>query len=160
MTSEQRHKIMSNIRSNNTSIEVQLRKALWHEGIRYRKNLKTLPGKPDIAITKYKIAIFCDGEFWHGKDWETKKNAINTNRDYWVTKIEKNIIRDNASEKKLENMGWVILRFWGNKINKKLEDCVNEVKETIYNIKNGIYYDNYYDETDLLVAEDEADYDT
>ena len=158
ITSEQRHKIMSHIKSNNTSIEVLLRKALWHEGIRYRKNVKTLPGKPDIAITKYKIAIFCDGEFWHGKNWDTKKSSLKTNRDFWVTKIERNIMRDNKNEKKLINMGWVVLRFWGKEINKGLGDCVNEIKEIIYEIKNGIYNDEFINRIDLLVAEDEQVY--
>jgi DNA mismatch endonuclease (patch repair protein) len=70
----QRSRNMGCIKSQNTSIEKMLRKALWHEGIRYRKNFKTLPGKPDIVITKYKIVIFCDGEFWHGKDWNNKES--------------------------------------------------------------------------------------
>ena len=158
LTPEQRHKIMSHVRSNNTSIEVLLRKALWHEGIRYRKNLKSLPGKPDIAITKYKIAIFCDGEFWHGKNWDTKNKAIKTNRDFWIAKIERNIMRDNKNDKKLANMGWVVLHFWGNEINKGLGDCVNEIKETIYEIKNGIYDEDNNNRIDFLVAEDEEAY--
>jgi len=158
LTPEQRHKNMSHIRSNDTSIEILLRKALWREGIRYRKNVKTLPGKPDIAITKYKIAIFCDGELWHGKDWMTKKETIKTNRDYWIPKIERNITRDNENEKKLENMGWVIIRFWGKNIQKNLENCVNEIKETIYEIKNGIYRIDYNEADVSLVAEDEAEY--
>ena len=66
MTPEQRSRAMSHIKGKDTSIEVLLRKALWHKGIRYRKNYKKLPGTPDIAITKYKIAIFCDSEFFHG----------------------------------------------------------------------------------------------
>jgi DNA mismatch endonuclease (patch repair protein) len=135
-----------------------LRKALWHEGIRYRKNLKTLPGSPDIAITKYKIAIFCDGEFWHGKNWEEKKESFKTNRDFWIAKIDRNIMRDNINEKKLENMGWVVLRFWGNEINKSLADCVNEIKEVIFEVKNGIYNEKYYDSIDSLVAENEQVY--
>jgi DNA mismatch endonuclease (patch repair protein) len=135
-----------------------LRKALWHEGIRYRKNLKTLPGSPDIAITKYKIAIFCDGEFWHGKNWEKKKEVFKTNRDYWVSKIDRNIMRDNANEKKLESMGWLVLRFWGNEIIKNLADCVNEIKETIFEVKNGIYNKKYNGGIDSLVAENEPIY--
>ena len=158
LTPEQRHKNMSHIRSKNTSIEVLLRKALWHEDIRYRKNLKTLPGKPDIAITKYKIAIFCDGEFWHGKNWETRKNTIISNREYWLPKIERNIIRDNKNDKELENMGWVVFRFRGNEINKNLVDCVNEIKETIYKIKYGIYTEEYNNSIDSLVAENEEAY--
>ncbi|MDR0313046.1 MAG: very short patch repair endonuclease [Treponema sp.] len=158
LTPEQRHIAMSHIRNKNTSIEVQLRKALWKEGIRYRKNYKILPGCPDIAITKYKIAIFCDGEFWHGKNWENKKESIKTNRDYWLPKIDRNIARDNKIERELENMGWVILRYWGNEIKENLEDCVNEVKETIYEIKNGIYDTEYNYSADSLVAENEQDY--
>ena len=143
LTPEQRRKCMSRIKSKNTSIEILLRKALWHEGIRYRKNFKLLPGKPDIAITKYKLAIFCDGELWHGKNWEKTKGTVKTNRDFWIPKIEKNIIKDNVNEKKLENTGWVILRFWGRDIKKNLADCVNEVKETIFNIENGMYLDKF-----------------
>jgi len=158
LTPEQRHKCMSHIRSNNTSIEIMLRKALWYEGIRYRKNVKTLPGKPDIAITKYKIAIFCDGELWHGKNWEKRKNSIKTNRDYWLPKIERNIIRDNENEKKLENMGWVVLRFWGKEIRKNLVNCVNEIKEIIYEVKNGVYGELYNNTHYLIVAEHEPEY--
>ena len=154
---------MSHIRSNNTSIEVSLRKALWHEGIRYRKNLKTLPGSPDIAITKYKIAVFCDGEFWHGKNWDTKKNVIKTNSDFWIAKIERNIKRDNKNERELEKMGWVVLRYWGKEIDKELADCVKEIKETIYAIKNRIYrIEDYnmenHDGIGFLAAENEEGY--
>ena len=153
---------MSHIRSKNTSIELLLRKALWHEGIRYRKSYEKLPGKPDIAITKYKIAIFCDGELWHGKDWKNKKNRIKTNSDYWISKIERNIVRDIENEKKLESMGWTIVRFWGNKIKKNPMDCVNEIKETIYEIENRVYrieYEQEYNEVDsLIAAEDEPVY--
>jgi DNA mismatch endonuclease (patch repair protein) len=158
LTPEQRHKCMSHIRSSNTSVEVLLRKALWHEGIHYRKNVKTLPGKPDIVITKYKIVIFCDGELWHGKDWETRKEDIKTNRDYWIPKIERNMARDIENEKRLENMGWTVIRFWGKEIKKKLMDCVNEVKEIIYEIENGIYYEMYNTVDALIAAENEPDY--
>ncbi|MCL2210555.1 MAG: very short patch repair endonuclease [Treponema sp.] len=140
LTPEQRHKCMSRIRSKNTSIEILLCKALWREGVRYRKNYFKLPGKPDIAVTKYKIAIFCDGELWHGKNWVNRKDEIKTNNDYWVKKIERNIERDNKVEKELERMGWVIFRYWGNDIKNNLSGCVNEIKEAIYNIKNGIFY--------------------
>lgn len=128
---EQRHYNMSRIRSSNTKIEVRLRKALWHLGIRYRINYSALPGKPDIAITKYKIAIFCDGEFWHGKDWQIKKQKINSNRDYWLPKIEKNIFHDSEVDKELSAFGWRVLRFWGNDIQKNLEDCVSDVQDAI-----------------------------
>jgi DNA mismatch endonuclease (patch repair protein) len=160
LTSEQRHKCMTRIKGKDTSIEVLLRKALWRDGIRYRKNFALLPGKPDIAITKHKIAIFCDGELWHGKDWENKKHRINTNRDYWISKIERNIVRDIDNEKKLENMGWVVIRYWGKEIKKNTIDCVNEIKEIIYEIKNGIYAKRYEQEYyyGFMAAEDEPEY--
>jgi DNA mismatch endonuclease (patch repair protein) len=140
LTPEQRSKCMSRIKSNNTSIELLLRKALWREGIRYRKNVRTLPGSPDIVIGKYKIAIFCDGELWHGKDWETKrKENIRTRRDYWIPKIERNIERDNRIDRELEGMGWVVLRFWGAGIKKNVAGCVKEIKDVIYDIEHGLY---------------------
>ena len=157
LTPEQRHKCMSNIKNKNTSIEVLLRKALWRQGIRYRKNITSLPGKPDIAITKHKIAVFCDGELWHGKDWEDRKGTIKSNRDFWIPKIEKNIKRDAVNEKSLEKMGWTVLRFWGNDIKKNIADCVNEIKQTIYEIENGIYRDKF-DEAELIAAEEEPGY--
>lgn len=84
-------KNMSKIHSSDTSIEIRLRKALWHRGYRYRKNYKLLPGSPDIVLTKYKIAIFCDSEFFHGKDWEILKLRLEKgkNPDYWIKKIER-----------------------------------------------------------------------
>lgn len=91
MTPEQRSRTMSHIKGKDTSIEVILRKALWHKGIRYRKNYKKLPGTPDIAITKYRIAIFCDSEFFHGYNWEVKKQKLGHNREYWIKKIERNM---------------------------------------------------------------------
>jgi len=157
LTPEQRHKNMSNIKSKDTSVEVMLRKALWNEGIRYRKNVKTLPGKPDIVITKYKLIIFCDGELWHGKNWETKKNTIKTNSDYWIPKIERNINRDNKIERSLENSGWVVLRYWGNDIKKNLADCVREIKETIYEIEHNIY-SMRYNSFNSCAAENDPDY--
>jgi DNA mismatch endonuclease (patch repair protein) len=127
-----RRYIMSRIKSKNTSIEVSLRKALWHAGIRYRKNYAKLPGTPDIAITKYHIAVFCDGDFWHGKDWEVKKSSIKSNREYWIPKIERNMKRDSETQWRLYGMGWIVMRFWGTEIQKKLEDCIEEIKDAIF----------------------------
>jgi DNA mismatch endonuclease (patch repair protein) len=125
-----------------------LRKALWHEGIRYRKNFKALPGKPDIVITKYKIVIFCDGEFWHGKDWKNRKETLKENKEYWISKIEKNIERDNEIDAMLLQQGWNILHFWGKEIEKSLSSCVWEVKETIINIQIDNDYECFFD-TDI-----------
>ncbi len=112
-TPQQTHKIMSSVHSKDTNIELILRKALWHKGYRYRKNVATLPGKPDIVFTKYKLAIFCDAEFWHGKDWETLRTKLEhgKNPTFWITKIEKNLERDNEIEQRLQYMGWTVLRF-------------------------------------------------
>jgi len=131
--------IMSRVRSKDTSIEVSLRKALWGAGIRYRKNYREIPGTPDIAITKYQIAIFCDGEFWHGKDWEAKKGKLKSNREYWIDKIERNINRDRETDRDLYGMGWVVLRFWGLDILKNLPGCVEDVKDTIFQSKIDAY---------------------
>lgn len=130
MTPEQRRKNMQHIRSKDTSIELRLRKALWHEGIRYRKNFKDLPGKPDIVLTKYKTAIFCDSSFWHGRNFETKK-PVATNHEYWDAKIRRNMERDKEVNTKLEELGWTVLRFWDEDINKHLEDCVQAIKNAI-----------------------------
>ena len=146
LTPQQRHKNMTAIKSNNTSIEIALRKALWSQGIRYRKNYKKLPGKPDIALTKYKIAIFCDSSFWHGYDWENQKNRIGTNRDYWIPKIERNIERDKQITQQLTDLGWFVLRFWDKEIKKDINKCV----ETILHCIQYIVDDTYgYEEFDI-----------
>ena len=140
-----RKRTMSRIKSKNTSIEVSLRKALWRAGIRYKKNFSKLPGAPDIVITKHKIAVFCDGEFWHGKDWEKKKHRINNNREYWIKKIERNINRDNEINKRLFGNGWTVIRFWGSEIRNNVDSCVEEIKEAIFlNILDA--YDDYTDD--------------
>ena len=130
---------MQHIRSNNTKIEEILRKALWNKGYRYRKNFKDLPGKPDIVITKYKIAIFCDGEFFHGKDWEVLKQRLekSNNSEYWINKISKNMHHDDQVNKELMFMGWTVIRFWGNDIKKNTDECIKVIDEVVFNIKLG-----------------------
>jgi DNA mismatch endonuclease (patch repair protein) len=130
---------MSRVRSKDTKIEIVLRKALWHEGIRYRKNYALLPGKPDIAITKYRIAIFCDGEFWHGKNWETKRERLLSNREYWIPKIERNMVRDYEIDRQLMGMGWLVIRFWGEEIENNLTACVQGIKEMIFQARMDKY---------------------
>lgn len=114
-----------------------MRKALWDKGIRYRKNYDKLPGKPDIVITKYKIAIFCDSEFFHGKNWEILKPRLEkgNNGEFWVNKISKNIIRDEDVNKKLLFMGWTVIRFWGDEIKKTPDECVKVIEEAIFEKK-------------------------
>ena len=130
LTPAQRRKNMQHIRSKDTSIEIKLRKALWHEGIRYRKNYERLPGKPDIAITKWKIAVFCDSSFWHGRYFKIKK-PVETNNDYWDKKIKRNIERDKKVNQSLTALGWIVLRFWDIEIKQNLDQCINTIKNAI-----------------------------
>lgn len=135
LTKEQRHKAMSHIRSRDTSIEVKLRKALWHKGYRYRKNLKELPGTPDIVLTKQKIVIFCDSEFFHGKDWYSilrPRIRKGKNPDFWEKKILKNMNRDDRVNKELTYLGWTVIRFWGCDIKRDVGTCVKVVEECIF----------------------------
>lgn len=139
LTKEQRRKNMQHIRSNDTKIEVLLRKALWNRGYRYRKNYRDLPGKPDIALTKYKIAIFCDGEFFHGKDWDVLRPKLekSNNSEYWISKISKNRKRDDEVNKKLLFMGWTVIRFWGRDIKNNTDECIKVIDEAVFEIKLG-----------------------
>lgn len=137
LTPKQRHKAMKKVKAENTSIELTLRKALWKKGYRYRKNYKKLPGKPDIALTKYNIAIFCDGEFFHGKDWEVLRPQLakGNNSEYWINKISRNRERDDEINKKLLFLGWTVIRFWGNDIKKNTDECIRVIEETIFDSK-------------------------
>lgn len=141
--SEQSHKNMSRIRSKDTSIEIVLRKALWEKGYRYRKNYNALPGCPDIAITKYKIAIFCDSEYFHGKDWDLLKPRLlkGKNPDYWVSKIQRNMERDKKKDNELLFMGWTVIHFWGKDILKNTKECVKVVEEAVFDIKMRCHYE-------------------
>lgn len=151
-TSEQRHKNMSAIRSKDTSIEVVLRKALWHRGYRYRKNYASLPGKPDIAITKYRIAIFCDSEFFHGKDWGKLKLRLEKgkNSSYWIKKISRNMQRDNENEQALRSQEWTVLRFWGEDILNHTDACIKGIEEAVFEQIVGTEYvvDKCYEDSD------------
>ena len=137
LTKEQRRKNMQRIKAKDTSIEIKLRKSLWNKGYRYRKNYDRLPGKPDIALTKYKIAIFCDSEFFHGKDWEVLKPRLgkSNNSQYWISKISRNRERDDEINKRLLFEGWTVIRFWGKEISKNADECVRVIEEAIWDIK-------------------------
>lgn len=136
LTKEQRHNNMSNIKNKDTAIEVKLRKALWKKGYRYRKNYKKLPGKPDIVLPKYKLVVFCDSEFFHGKDWEDLQEQLKrgNNAEFWIKKISQNRVRDEEINKQLKFMGWTVIRFWGKDIKKDVEQCVKVVEETIFEL--------------------------
>lgn len=133
LTPEQRHKNMVSIRSKDTSIEVVLRKALWHHGYRYRKNYASLPGKPDIVISKHRVVIFCDSEFFHGKDWNKLRQRLEKSEKgaYWINKITRNMQRDAENEQALRDLGWTVIRFWGKDILKHTDDCIKTVDDAI-----------------------------
>lgn len=135
-------KTMKRVKGKDTSIEVALRKALWKKGFHYYKNVVSLPGKPDIVIPKYKIAIFCDSEFFHGKDWDKLKLQLQrgNNADYWIAKIEKNRQRDRDNDKKLMFLGWNVVHFWGKDIAKNLEECVKFIEELVFEVKINDYH--------------------
>ena len=128
---------MCNIKSKDTAIEIRLRKALWEKGYRYRKNYNKLPGKPDIVLTKYRIVIFCDSEFFHGKDWEVLKVQLqkSKNSEFWINKIAYNIERDKEVNKELLFMGWKVIRFWGKEIMKNTDECIRVIEEAIFESK-------------------------
>ncbi len=133
LTKEQRHTNMSRIRSKNTTIEILLCQELHRRGYGYRKNYKELPGKPDIVLTKYKIAIFCDSEFFHGKDWPELKSRLlkGNNSTFWIEKIERNMERDEENNRDLMHLGWRVLRFWGDEIKKDTMSCVREIEDAV-----------------------------
>ena len=137
LTPNQRKRSMQHNRSKDTSIEVVLRKALWAKGYRYRKNCKQYPGTPDIVLTKHKIAIFCDGEFFHGKDWEIKKTKLKKaeNAEYWIKKIERNMERDVQNDQKLRFKDWTVMHFWGQDILNDTEGCITAIEEAIFENK-------------------------
>lgn len=136
--SETTRKTMSHIHNKDTCPEVELRHALWMKGYRYRKNYKCLPGRPDICITKLKIAIFVDSDFFHGRDWEKKlkqKVKKGNNGTYWEMKIQENIDRDNRIDSELRGIGWTALHFWTSDIKKDLPGCVRTIEEAVLDVK-------------------------
>ncbi len=159
LTKEQRRKNMQAVKCKNTKIETTLAKALWSKGLRYRRNYTKIDGKPDIVFVKKRVAVFCDGDYWHGKDWETAKKQIKSNREFWYKKIEGNMERDRKVNRLLKEKGWTVLRFWGSEIKKNLDDCVRKVEDVVnspslYGKKDGRKYPVDYKDA-LIAAEPE-----
>lgn len=130
-TKEQISYNMQQVKNKDSKIEVLLRKELWSRGIRYRKNVNRIYGKPDIVFIGKKIAVFCDSEFWHGYNWEERKKDFKSRQDFWIPKIERNMERDREVTRRLEAEGWTVLRFWGNDIKKRLVYCGNVVEDIL-----------------------------
>ena len=140
-TDAQTSKRMSNVKLKQGDAEKLLAKKLWHKGYRYRLNYKAMPGSPDIAILKYHIAIFVDGEFWHGYDWANKKEKLKRNREYWIEKIEENISRDSRVDKELVAKGWTPVHFWSKEVIKETESCIATIEELVFDIRMQIMDD-------------------
>ena len=137
LTPQQRRKNMQHVRNKDSRIEIILRRALWAEGVRYRKNTNRVFGHPDIAMIGLKIAVFCDSEFWHGYDWENRKNDIKSNREFWIPKIERNIQRDIEVTEHLEKEGWIVLRFFGKEIINDTDNCIKTILNAINSRRKG-----------------------
>ena len=131
LTPEQRRKNMRAVKNKDSLIETILRKELWSRGLRYRKNYNKIIGKPDIVFIGKKVAVFCDSEFWHGYDWEHKKEEIKSNREFWIPKIERNMQRDIEVTQTLTEDGWIVLRFWGSEIKKQLSYCADKIEKAV-----------------------------
>ena len=122
---------MQRVKNKDSEIELSLRKALWSMGLRYRKNVKSVFGHPDIAFIGKKIAVFCDSEFWHGYDWERRKNDFKVRQDFWLPKIERNMERDREVNEKLKAEGWIVIRFWGKEIKSDVNACAEKIKKAV-----------------------------
>ena len=130
-TQEQIRYNMQRVKFKDSEIELLLRKALYQKGLHYRKNVKNVFGHPDIAFIGKKIAVFCDSEFWHGYDWEHRKEDFKVRQDFWISKIERNIQRDKEVTEKLETEGWVVFRFWGKEIKADVNGCADKIEEAV-----------------------------
>ena len=128
-TPEQISYNMRQVKNKDSAIELMLRKELWSRGLRYRKNVKAVFGKPDIAFIGKKIAVFCDSEFWHGYNWEERKNDFKSHQEFWIPKTERNMDRDREVTAKLESEGWTVLRFWGKEIKKNVSVCADIIQK-------------------------------
>lgn len=135
-------KIMSSIGSKNTKPEELLGSTMWKLGLRYRKHASGLPGSPDFYFKGPKIAVFCDGDFWHGNNWRLRgfdslEEELSTYSEFWQKKIRRNIERDDQNNIDLRERGWTVIRFWGSEIKERPQACAQEVKE-IYETKKSI----------------------
>ena len=130
-TKEQISYNMSRVKNKDSEIERMLRHELWNRGLRYRKNVGGIFGKPDIVFSGRKVVVFCDSEFWHGYDWDNRKGDIKTNKEFWIEKIERNIRRDIEVNERLRSDGWIVLRFWGKDIKNDCAGCADKIAEAL-----------------------------
>ncbi len=162
LTPEQRRRCMQANRSRDTKPEQMLARELWRRGYRYRRNVRGVPGSPDICFKSKKVAVFVDGDFWHGNNWEVQKQRIKSNRDFWYSKIERNQARDRRVNQRLTSMGWKVLRFWETDIKKHLSRCADQVEdvlreEQLQHLHRVYQYDTRF-ESQYIAAEEELDW--
>jgi DNA mismatch endonuclease (patch repair protein) len=131
-TKEQISYNMQQVKNKDSKIEVLLRKELWSRGLRYRKNVNRIYGKPDIVFIGKKVAVFCDSEFWHGYNWEERKKDFKSHQEFWIPKIERNMERDAEVTARLESEGWTVIRFWGNEIKKNTAQCADIIEKAVH----------------------------
>ena len=131
-TPEQRRKNMQAVKNKDSKIELLLRQELWSRGLRYRKNVNRIYGKPDIVFIGKRIAVFCDSEFWHGYNWEERKKDFKSHQEFWIPKIERNMERDVEVTAHLESEGWTVIRFWGNEIKKNTAQCADIIEKAVH----------------------------
>ncbi len=132
-TPEQISYNMQQVKCKGSKIEVMLMKELWSRGLRYRKNVASICGKPDIVFIGKKVAVFCDGEFWHGYNWEERKKDFKSHQEFWIPKIERNMERDSKVNETLKAEGWTVIRFWGKDIKKDLTECADIIEAAVRN---------------------------
>jgi len=159
LTPEQRRRCMQANRSKGTQPERMLARELWRRGYRYRKNVRTVPGSPDICFKSRKVAVFVDGEFWHGHNWQESRKRIKSNRDFWYAKIERNMTRDKNVDQRLHAMGWTVLRFWEDEVRKHLSQCADIVEDTLrqqqlHHLHHIYELDTRYDSLDIAAEDD------
>lgn len=130
-TKEQISYNMQQVKNKDSKIELMLRKELWRRGLRYRKNVNSVYGHPDIAFIGKKVAVFVDSEFWHGYDWENRKNDFKSHWEFWIPKIERNIQRDMEVNAKLQSDGWIVIRFWGKEIKNNTLQCADKIEKAV-----------------------------
>jgi len=131
--SKSRSRNMGSIRGKDTKPEVKLRKVLFAKRFRFRLHKRELPGRPDIVFPGAKVAVFCDGDFWHGKKWKIRKAAgqFRVRRNYWIPKIEGNIARDKRNTRQLRRLGWIVLRFWESDLSRDVEAAAKKVVRAV-----------------------------
>jgi len=131
-TPEQRRRNMQAVKNKDSQIELLLRQELWSRGLRYRKNVNRIYGKPDIVFIGKKVAVFCDSEFWHGYNWNERKKDFKSHQEFWIPKIERNMERDAEVTARLESEGWTVIRFWGNEIKKNTAQCADIIEKAVH----------------------------